>query len=370
METPRPFSLLCELTYRCPLQCPYCSNPLDFARHTTELTTDEWKRVLSEAAALGVVQSHFSGGEPLLRKDVVEIIGHAHELGLYTNLSTGGTLLNDTLTEQLRAAGLDSLQVSLQDSDAVNSDRLAGGPPSFEKKIRAARLAKQAGFPLTLNFVLHRQNIGHLAAIIALAEELGAERLELANTQFNGWALKNRVALLPTRAQVETGAEIVRATQKRLKGQMEILHVLPDYFEQFPKPCLHGWGRVFMTVAADGLVLPCQTAREIRGMKFDNIRGGSLERIWFQSEAFCKFRGTDWLPEPCQSCPRKEMDFGGCRCQAFLLAGDAAVTDPVCSLSPHHEVITRALAEAESAGTEQMIYRNPGESLKSMAENV
>ena len=365
METLRPFSLLCELTYRCPLQCPYCSNPLDFARHTTELTTDEWKRVLTEAAALGVVQSHFSGGEPLLRKDVATIIEHAHELGLYTNLSTGGTLLNDALAEQLRAAGLDSLQVSIQDSDAANSDRLAGGPPSFEKKVHAARLAKQAGFPLTLNFVLHRQNIGHLAAIIALAEELGAERLELANTQFNGWALKNRAALLPTRAQVEAGSEIVRAAQKRLKGHMEILHVLPDYFEQFPKPCLHGWGRVFMTVAADGLVLPCQTAREIRGMKFDNVRDGSLERIWFQSEAFRKFRGTDWLPEPCQSCPRKEKDFGGCRCQAFLLAGDAAATDPVCSLSPHHEVITRALAEAES-GTEQMIYRNPGESLKSL----
>lgn len=370
METPRPFSLLCELTYRCPLQCPYCSNPLDFARHTTELTTDEWKRVLTEAAALGIVQSHFSGGEPLVRKDAAEIIGHAHEQGLYTNLSTGGTLLNDALAKQLRAAGLDSLQVSIQDSDAANSDRLAGGPPSFEKKINAARVAKEAGFPLTLNFVLHRQNIEHIGAIITLAEELGAERLELANTQFNGWALKNRTALLPSRTQIEAAAEIVHAAQKRLKGRMEILHVLPDYFEQFPKPCLYGWGRVFMTVAADGLVLPCQTAREIRGMKFVNVREGSLDSIWFRSEAFCKFRGTDWLPEPCQSCPRKEADFGGCRCQAFLLTGDATATDPVCSLSPRHEVIARALAEADSAATEQMIYRNPGESLKSLAANL
>jgi pyrroloquinoline quinone biosynthesis protein E len=237
---------------------------------------------------------------------------------------------------------------------------MAGGAPSFEKKIRAARLVKATGFSLTINVVLQHQNLGRIGAIIALAEELGAERLELANTQFNGWALKNRAALLPTRAQVEHAAEVSRAARERLKGRMEVLYVLPDYFEPFPKPCLHGWGRVFLTVAADGAVLPCQTAREIRGLKFDSVRERSLEKIWFESETFRKFRGTDWLPEPCQSCPRKEVDFGGCRCQAFLLTGDATVTDPACSLAPRHDLITEALGEAGTK--EKLIYRNSASS--------
>jgi pyrroloquinoline quinone biosynthesis protein E len=326
-----------------------------------ELTTAEWQRVFSEAAALGVVQAHFSGGEPLLRADAPAIIRHARDLGLYTNLSTGGTLLTEALAGELRAAGLDSLQVSLQDSDAESSDRLAGGAPSFEKKIRAARLVKATGFSLTLNVVLHRQNIGRLEAIIALAETLGAERLELANTQFNGWALVNRAALLPTRAQVEQAAATTQRARPRLQGRMEILYVLPDYFEPYPKACLHGWGRVFLTVAADGAVLPCQTAREIRGLNFDNVRERSLADIWLNSEAFVKYRGTGWLPEPCQSCPRKETDFGGCRCQAFLLTGDAAATDPACSLAPRHDLILAALAGAEAAATGgpvPLVYRN------------
>jgi pyrroloquinoline quinone biosynthesis protein E len=362
METPRPFSLLCELTYRCPLQCPYCSNPLDFAHHDTELTTEDWKRVLSEAAALGVVQAHFSGGEPLVRADAPQIIRHARELGLYTNLSTGGTLLTEKLADELREAGLDNLQISIQDADAKNSDHMAGGAPSFEKKIRAARLVKARGFPLTLNVVLQRENIGRIEAIILMAEELGAERLELANTQFNGWALKNRAALLPSRAQVERAAAVAQSARERLKGRMEILYVLPDYFEPFPKACLHGWGRVFLTVAADGAVLPCQASREIRGLKFDNARERSLEDIWFHSEAFQKFRGTDWLPEPCRSCERREVDFGGCRCQAFLLAGDATVTDPVCSLSPHHHAVVKAVSDAESTIPGPLVYRNAVES--------
>ena len=362
METPRPYSLLCELTYRCPLQCPYCSNPLDFARHKDELSTEEWERVLTEATALGVVQAHFSGGEPLLRADVPQIIRRARDLGLYTNLSTGGTLFDEKVGGQLREAGLDSLQVSIQDADPGNSDRIAGGAPSFEKKKGAAKLAKELGFALTLNVVLHRQNLDRIEGIIALAEELRAERLELANSQYNGWALKNRAALLPSRTQVTHAAAAAEAARARLKGRMEILYVLPDYFEQYPKPCLYGWGRVFMTVAADGSVLPCQTAREIRGLKFENARQRSLEDIWFNSEIFRKFRGTDWLPEPCQSCPRKEIDFGGCRCQAFLLTGDASVTDPVCSLSPAHHLIEQELVAAESNATVEMIYRTAVES--------
>jgi pyrroloquinoline quinone biosynthesis protein E len=337
---------------------------LDFARHTDELTTAEWERVLAEAAALGVVQAHFSGGEPLLRADLPQLIQRARDLGLYTNLSTGGTLLTEKLAGRLRAAGLDSLQVSLQDAAAEPSDRLAGGAPSFEKKIRAARIARQTGFSLTLNFVLHRQNLDRIAAMIAMAEELGAERLELANTQYNGWALKNRAALLPARAQVEHAARVAGAARQRLAGRMEILHVLPDYFEPFPKACLNGWGRVFMTVSADGAVLPCQTARGIRGLEFANAREHSLEKIWFESGAFQRFRGTAWLPEPCQSCPRKEMDFGGCRCQAFLLTGDAAATDPVCSLAPGHHLIVEALAGAESGAGGKLVYRNAAESLR------
>ena len=362
METPRPYSLLCELTYRCPLQCPYCSNPVDFARYDAELSTAEWERVLTEAASLGVVQAHFSGGEPLLRADLPQIVRCARDLGLYTNLSTGGTLFQETIGAQLREAGLDSLQVSLQDADPKSADRIAGGTPSFEKKKRAAQLAKELGFALTVNVVLHRRNLDRIEEIIVLAEELGAERLELANTQYNGWALKNRAALLPRRAQVESAAAVAEAASIRLKGQMEILYVRPDYFEQYPKACMYGWGRVFLTVTADGSVLPCQTAREIRGLKFENARHSSLDHIWFESETFQKFRGTDWLPEPCRSCPRKEVDFGGCRCQAFLLAGDASVTDPVCSLSPLRGLIENAVAEAESAGDVEWIYRTPAES--------
>jgi PqqA peptide cyclase len=364
METPRPFSLLCELTYRCPLQCPYCSNPLGFARHSDELKTDEWIRVLGEAASLGVAHAHFSGGEPLLRSDAPAIIRQARRLGLYTNLSTGGTLLTGKLAEQLREAGLDSLQISIQDAIAGSSDTMAGGAPSFEKKINAARLGRSLGFAMTLNVVLHRRNIERVQEIIALAESLGAERLELANTQFNGWALKNRAALLPSREQVEEAARLAKAARERLKGRMEILYVVPDYFESFPKPCLHGWGRVFMTVAPDGMVLPCQTAREIQGLKFDNARDLSLEKIWFESETFCKFRGTDWLPEPCRSCPQKERDFGGCRCQAYLLTGDAFATDPACSLAPGHHLIGAALREADSGAHRDLIYRNVPESLK------
>jgi PqqA peptide cyclase len=364
METPRPYSLLCELTYRCPLQCPYCSNPIHFARYPGELDTGEWLRVLTEAATLGVVQAHFSGGEPLLRDDAPAIIRHARQLGLYTNLSTGGTLLTDKLAEELRDAGLDSLQVSIQDADAESSDCMAGGAPSFQKKIAAARLVKRTGFSLTLNVVLQRRNIGRIEAIIAMAEELDADRLELANTQFNGWAFKNRAALLPTRDQVLNATAVTRAAQQRLQGRMEILYVLPDYFESFPKACLHGWGHVFMTVAADGAVLPCQTAREIRGLEFANVRQASLENIWFESEAFRKFRGTHWLPEPCRSCPRKEVDFGGCRCQAFLLTADATAPDPACSLAPGHRLIAAALAEAEAGSDESLIYRTPGASLR------
>ena len=362
-----PYSLLCELTYRCPLQCPYCSNPVDFGRYTEELDTQEWQRILEEAATLGVAQVHFSGGEPLLRKDIVQIIKKARDLDLYTNLSTGGTLLTEKLAHELRSVGLDNIQISIQDADSFKSDYISsGGVGSFEKKKKAALIAKTAGFPLTLNVVLHKQNLDNIEAIICLAEDLGAERLELANTQFNGWALKNRNLLLPTRSQIKHAVIIVESARQRMKDKMEILYVVPDYFEQYPKPCLYGWGRVFMTITSDGTVLPCQAAREISGLKFENAQNKSLEKIWFESESFCIFRGTDWMPEPCRSCPQKLIDFGGCRCQAFLLTGNAAVTDPVCSLSPHHIIIEQALKDAKKETQGKWIYRNEDESRKLM----
>ncbi len=362
MQISYPYSIICELTYRCPLQCPYCSNPVEFGRYKNELDTHEWERILCEASELGVIQVHFSGGEPLLRKDIIQIVKKAQEVGMYSNMSTGGTLLTENIVYELRSAGLDNLQISFQDADPCNSDYIAGASKSFEKKKKAAILAKSAGFPLTINVVLHKQNLNNIDAIINLAEDLGAEKLELANTQFNGWALKNRSSLLPSRSQIERAVTVIETARQRLKGKMDILYVIPDYYEQFPKPCLYGWGSTFMTVGSDGTVLPCQTAREISDIKFENIRDKSLEKIWFESESFCMFRGTDWMPEPCRSCPQKTKDFGGCRCQAFLLTGDATATDPVCSLSPHHEIIEQSIKKAEDKFLENWTYRNEYES--------
>lgn len=342
--TSRPLSLLAELTYRCPLKCPYCSNPLELSRYRQELDTATWQRVLSEAAALGVVQVHFSGGEPLVRRDLPDLVKHARQLDLYTDLSTGGTLADDAALERLRDAGLDAIQISLLDAHEENNDRLAGAT-SFEKKRSAVAAARRLDFPVTLNVVLHRHNLDHLEAIIDTAVEWRVDRLELAHVQYTGWAFRSRAALLPTRPQVEAAAEIVDHARNRIGERLEIVHVLPDYFQEFPKACLHGWGRVFLTVAPDGAVLPCQTARDIPGLEFPNVRDAGLADIWFHAPVFERFRGVAWMPEPCRSCDRRETDFGGCRCQAFLLAGDPAVTDPVCRLSPNHGLVELALRE-------------------------
>jgi pyrroloquinoline quinone biosynthesis protein E len=337
--------LLAELTYRCPLKCPYCSNPLELRRYTDELDTKTWQRVLGEAAALGVVQVHFSGGEPLVRRDLADLVRTARQLDLYTHLSTGGTLADEAALGRLRDAGLDAVQISLLDAHPGENDWLAGAA-SFDKKCRAMETARRLGFPVTLNVVLHRYNLDHLDVIIELAARWDVDRLELAHVQYAGWAFRNRAALLPRRKQVEHAAILVGQARNRLGNRPEILHVLPDYFQPFPKACLHGWGRVFLTVAPDGAVLPCQTAREIPGLDFPNVRSGSLADIWFTAPVFERFRGTDWMPEPCRSCPRREIDFGGCRCQAFLLTGDPSATDPVCHLSPLHVVVEQALREA------------------------
>jgi pyrroloquinoline quinone biosynthesis protein E len=360
MPTPNPLLLIAELSYKCPLHCPYCSNPLAIghARYSEELETEEWARVFREASALGVLQLALTGGEPLVRKDVEELARVSTESGLYSTLVTAGTPFTPERARALREAGLDHVQVSIQDSDPLESDRIAG-TKSFGKKIDAARLARELGFPLTINVVLHRQNLDRIEAIIELAEDLGARRLELANTQYQGWAVINRAALMPTRAQLETGEQAVIRARERLGPRMEILWVLPDYYEEFPKPCMGGWGRDAMVITPNGDVLPCQAAATIPGLEFDNVRDRPLEEIWFESAAFEKFRGTGWMPEPCRSCPfdRQEVDFGGCRCQALALTGDATNTDPVCHISPHHSIVVDAREAAQSGDGDALVYR-------------
>jgi PqqA peptide cyclase len=340
----KPFGLLAELTYRCPLSCPYCSNPLNLGDYREELNTEEWRRVVAQAQELGVLQFHLSGGEPLVRRDLVEIVREAHDLGLYTNLVTSALGLSRRRAEALRAAGLDHVQISVQADHAAISDRIAG-TPSFDRKIEAARVVKGLGWPLTLNVVLHRRNIDRVADVLHLAEELEADRLELANTQYYGWAWRNRDALLPGKAQLERAEAVVRAARERLAGRMDVIYVLPDYYSRYPKPCMGGWGKRQLTVTPNGDTLPCPAAQALP-LPRASVRDHSLAWIWTESPLFRRFRGTDWMPDPCRGCPRREVDFGGCRCQAFQLTGDAARTDPVCHLSPDHAIVAEAVRAA------------------------
>ncbi len=359
---PRPFSLLAEVTHRCPLHCPYCSNPLQLAAANSELATSEWKRVLTEAADLGVLHVGFSGGEPLQRADLVELVSAAREAGLYTNLITSSLGLSRQRAEELKRAGLDSIQISFQSDEETLADRIAG-VSAHSKKLQAARMVRELGFPLTINTVLHRANIERLEQIISLAENLGAERLELANTQYYGWAFKNRAVLLPNRSQVEAAFRIASTAKRRLLGKMEVLFVIPDYYSDRPKPCMNGWGQKHLTVNPAGEVLPCPTAHEIKSLHFDNVRDKSLAWIWRESEAFTRFRGTEWMPDPCRSCEFKEVDFGGCRCQAALITGDSTVTDPTCQFSPHRETLVKFVKSAQASGNlsaekmDEMLFR-------------
>ncbi|MGY4983390.1 pyrroloquinoline quinone biosynthesis protein PqqE [Streptomyces sp. 900105755] len=341
-----PYGLLAELTYRCPLACPYCSNPLNMAGYQDELATDEWRRVFAQACDLGVLQCHLSGGEPLLRRDLAEIVADAHDLGLYTNLITSALGLSPPRAEQLRAAGLDHVQISIQADEPTVSDRIAG-TPSFQRKIEAMGVVKELGWPLTMNVVLHRHNIDRLAEVIGLAEEVGADRLELANTQYYGWAWRNRDALLPSRAQLEAAETVVRAARERLRDRMDVIYVIPDYYSRYPKPCMGGWASRQLTVTPNGDVLPCPAAQSLP-LPRASVREDSLRWIWAESPVMTAFRGTEWMPEPCRSCFRREVDFGGCRCQAFLLTGDAARTDPVCYLSPDHDLVAQAVEAANA----------------------
>jgi len=340
----RPTTLLAELTHRCPLHCPYCSNPIDLLRADAELTTDEWKRTFTQARSLGVLQLGLSGGEPLLRKDLEELAAHARGVGLYSTLVTSGLGLTRVRAERLKEAGLEHIQISIQDSDPAVAEQIAG-VRSVKHKQAAAALVTELGFAFTVNVVLHRANLDRIEEIIDLAANLGADRVELANTQYYGWGLRNRSALQPTREQVDRSRDVAQRAIQRYRGRMQITYVLPDYYEATPKACYGGWGKLYLVIAPNGAVLPCHGATQITSLTFDSVRDHSLEWIWQESEAFRMFRGDSWMKEPCRSCPRKAVDFGGCRCQAFALTGDAANPDPVCTLTPLRQVIDRALEE-------------------------
>ena len=357
MQQPRPSTLVAELSYQCPLHCPYCSNPLDIGaeKYRHELETEHWIRTFREARALGVLQLALTGGEPMLRRDLVELCAGARDADLYSSLITAGTLFTRERAEALKAAGLDHVQISIQAPNAEDNDRIAGNR-SFEKKIAAARLARELDFPLTINCVLHRQNLDQIEDVLDLTLELDAQRLELANTQYYGWAVANQDALLPTWEQLRRGEEAVGRFRERVGPKVDVLWVLPDLYEDLPKPCMGGWGRTAIVVAPNGDVLPCQAAATIPGLEFANVREHPLQWIWTDSDAFTRFRGTEWMQEPCRSCPlgRQEEDWGGCRCQALRLTGDAAATDPVCRFSPYHGTV---VAARESAQTDEFTYR-------------
>lgn len=357
-----PLWLLAELSYVCPLQCAYCSNPIQYKDSlANELATNEWKQVFRDARKLGAVQLGLSGGEPLVRKDLEELINEAKNLGFYTNLITSAVGGDETRLAKLREAGLDHIQISFQGSDKKNNDYFAG-IKSFQHKITMAKAAKKLGFPMVLNFVLHRQNIHQVTDMLNLAETIEADYVELANSQYYGWALKNRIALLPSQQQLIDAEAATNHFRQQHSGKMQVIFVVPDYYEQRPKACCNGWGTTFLTVTPDGIALPCQSAQVLPGLDFPSVKDHSLQWIWQQSPLFNAFRGSEWMQEPCRSCPDKVKDLGGCRCQAYLLTGDKNATDPVCSLSPQHTKITDVIQQVQNINMESqnhpLIFRN------------
>jgi pyrroloquinoline quinone biosynthesis protein E len=341
-----PLALLAELTHRCPLQCPYCSNPRELVTRAGELDTATWQRVLGEAAALGVLQVHFSGGEPTARPDLPDLVRHAASVGLYSNLITSGVQLDAPKLATLAAAGLDHVQLSFQDADDAAGDAVAAYDGAQAKKRAVAALVLAQGLPLTANLVVHRRNLARLPTMIDMAVGLGAARIEVAHVQYYGWALANRAALLPSRDQLEDADRVVAAARARLQGKIVIDYVMPDYYARRPKACMSGWGRRFINITPSGKALPCHAAETLTDIDYPSVTRVSLAEIWQRSDAFTRFRGTGWMPEPCRSCDQREIDWGGCRCQALALTGDATRTDPVCALSPDHALIDAALAEA------------------------
>lgn len=375
MEQTKPLWLLAELTYRCPLQCPYCSNPIDIARYNEELSTDDWIRVMREARKMGATQLGFSGGEPLVRKDLEELIREARQMGYYTNLITSGVGMDEERIKAFKTAGLDHIQVSFQASTEELNNYL-GGSKTFQHKLDMARLVKQYEYPMVLNIVLHRKNIDQIEHILDMTVELNADYVELASTQYYGWSRVNLDQLLPTRAQLENAEKVAKAYQQKMKDQMKIIYVIPDYFENRPKKCMNGWGNIFLTIAPDGSALPCHAAAQLPGLDAPNVRDHAVDWIWNESPAFNKFRGLDWMQEPCRSCPEKENDFGGCRCQAWMLTGDPTNADPVCDKSPHHDKLHEdverigKIAAAGDGESKPLVFRNMKNSRKAMEETT
>lgn len=367
----KPLWLLAELTYRCPLQCPYCSNPVEIAQYEQELDTDQWLKVLREARELGAMQLGLSGGEPLVRRDLETLIGEARQLGYYSNLITSGVGMDADRVARFREAGLDHIQISFQASDE-DLNNFLGGTASFAHKVEMARAVKAQGYPMVLNIVIHRRNIDQIEDIIRMTIELEADFVELASTQYYGWSKLNLDALLPTRAQLRAAEKVAHDYQARMKDKMKILYVVPDYFENRPKACMNGWGSIFLTIAPDGRALPCHAASTLPGLDFPNVRDHSVREIWYDSDAFNRFRGFDWMSEPCRSCPEKTRDFGGCRCQAYMMTGDATAADPVCDKSPHHAALVAEVDRIDAidvhrAAALPLIFRNMPNSRKQLA---
>lgn len=358
-----PLWLLAELTYRCPLQCPYCSNPVEIAKYNDELSAEDWIRVMRQARKMGAAQLGFSGGEPLVRRDLETLIAEARGLGYYTNLITSGVGMDEKRVKTFKEAGLDHIQISFQASDEELNNYL-GGTRSFQHKQEMARVVKEHEYPMVLNIVLHRKNIDQIRDILDMTVALNADYVELASTQYYGWSRVNIEQLLPTRAQLARAEKTAREYQEKMKDKMKIIYVIPDYFENRPKACMNGWGSIFLTIAPDGSALPCHAAAQLPGLEFPNVRDYSVSQIWNDSDAFNQFRGFDWMKEPCRSCPEKEKDFGGCRCQAYMLTGDAANADPVCDKSHHHQQLHEDVERIDGlAGTAEfeakpLVFRN------------
>ena len=361
-ELTPPLWLLCELTYKCPLQCPYCSNPTDIAAYKDELSTDDWIRVMREARAMGAAQIGFSGGEPLVRKDLEILIAEARKLGFYSNLITSGVGMDEDRIKAFKEAGLDHIQISFQASNEELNNFL-GGTKTFEHKIEMARLVKKYEYPMVLNIVIHRQNIDQMTDILDMVVSLKADYVELASTQYYGWSLHNIDQLLPTHDQLKRAEKIAHEYQDRYNDQMKIIYVVPDYFEDRPKKCMNGWGNIFLTIAPDGVALPCHSARQLPGLDLPNVRDLSIQDIWNESNDFNKFRGMDWMKEPCRSCDEKEKDLGGCRCQAYMMTGDATNADPICSKSSNHQALLDDVKRIEANAVKHveekpLVFRN------------
>jgi len=354
---PTPLALIAELTHRCPLHCVYCSNPLELSHRADELPTEVWSRVFREAAEAGVLQADFTGGEPLARPDIVELVRAARNTGLYVNLITSGLPLDEARLDELIEAGLDHIQLSFQGATEDSANEISG-TKAHAQKLRVLHWLKTRRVAVTLNFVIHRRNIDRIEQMLALGESSSAGRIEFANVQYYGWAFANRENLLPTREQLDRSVEILKRAEERLRGKMKVEFVVPDYYAKYPKACMGGWGQKLMLIAPNGDALPCHAAQIIPGLHFDNLKDRSLREIWEKSEVFQKFRGEDWMPEPCRSCDRRARDFGGCRCQAFLLTGDAAATDPVCSLAPQRSKVDAVLAATNGPAAESFVKPN------------